>query len=135
MVEQSEQRHVLILSDAEDIHALLRELLEDEGYRVSSLPYLTGDMADVTAQTPDAILIDCNRMELDGSVAFLRSLRSHAHMREIPIVACTSAVRLIDAYRPQIDELRLRVVPKPFDINDLAAVMAESLSGRSCVTP
>jgi CheY-like chemotaxis protein len=135
MADEHEPGRVLVLSDAEDIQSVLRELLEDEGYRVTTGAYLTGDIDTVTSRSPDAILIDCNRMELDESVRFLRTLRSHAHLRDTPIIACTSAVRLIDAYRPQIEELELHVIPKPFDLNILAAVIADSLARHPGATP
>lgn len=131
MAEQGTPGHVLVLSDAEDISLLIRELLEDEGYRVTSGAYLAGDIDEVTGLAPDAILIDCNSMELDPSVAFLRKVRSYPHLRHIPIVACTSAVKLIDEYRPQVEELGLHVIKKPFDINDLAVVIAEGLAGHT----
>ena len=128
------RRHVLVLSDAEDIHFVIRELLEDEGYDVTSLAYLTGDVSAVTSLTPDAILIDCNRMELDESVSFLQTLRSWPHLQDIPIVACTSAVRAVDAYHDQIAPLDVQIVKKPFDINKLASIMSGSLAGRPSST-
>lgn len=130
MSEQGTSSHVLVLSDAEDIQQILQELLEDEGYRVTTQAYLTGAIDAIASQTPDAILIDCNRMELDESVAFLGEIRSYAHLRDIPIVACTSAVRLIEAYQPTIQELDIQVIRKPFDIDILAGVIAESLALR-----
>src|SRR5687767_6211963 len=128
MSEQVHPGHILVLSDTEDIHAVIRELLEDEGYRVTSGAYLTGDIDAVTSQAPDAILIDCNRMELDGSVAFLTEIRSWPHLRDIPIVACTSAVRLVDDYHEAIESLDLQIVKKPFDIDTLASIISDSLA-------
>ena len=42
----------------------------------------------------DAILIDCNRMELEESVSYLREIRALPHLRDTPIIASTSAVKL-----------------------------------------
>jgi CheY-like chemotaxis protein len=134
MAERDTHAHVLVLSDAQDIHSLIRELLVDEGHRVTSGSYLTGDIGAVTSQAPDVILIDCNRMDLDESVDFLRTIRSYAHLRDIPIVACTSAVRVIDNYLSQIEELNLQIVKKPFDINNLAIIVADSLDGWTSTT-
>jgi CheY-like chemotaxis protein len=130
MAERETSRHVLVLSDAEEIHLVIRDVLEDEGYRVTSGAYLNGDIGNVTRESPDAILIDCNRMDLDQSVMFLREVRSWPHLREIPIIACTGAVRQIEEYRPQVDELGLRIILKPFDIDELAMVVAGSFAGK-----
>lgn len=134
MAEQDTRRHVFVLSDAEDLHSVIRELLEDEGYRVTSGAYLMGDINVVTSQSPDAILIDCNRMELEESLAFLRTLRSWPHLQDIPIVACTSAVRLVDDYHVELKELSVRVIKKPFDINNLADIISDSLAGLPYTT-
>lgn len=130
MAGHATREHILVLSDTEDVLLVIRELLEDEGYEVSVDAYLTGDVESVKRTSPDAILIDCNRMELEESVGYLREIRSLPHFRDIPIIASTSAVRIIDDYQPQVEELGLRVLRKPFDIDNLAEIVAESLGGR-----
>jgi len=123
-------RHILVMSDTEDVRLVIHDLLVEEGYRVTHHPYLTGDIATVTGASPDAIVIDCNRMDLDESVAYLRRVRQQAHLRDIPIIASTSAVRVIDRYAAEVEELHLRVLRKPFDIEILAGIVAECLSDR-----
>lgn len=125
MARRIESPHILVLSDDEDVRLVIEDLLEEEGYRVTHGPYLTGDIAEVLRSTPDAIVIDCNRMELDESVSFLRTVRNASHLREIPIIASTSAVKIIDGYGDEVAELGLRVIRKPFDIDRLAVVVAE----------
>lgn len=130
MTAHATREHILVLSDAEDVLTVIRELLEDEGYRVTVDAYLTGNVASVKKASPDAILIDCNRMELEESVSYLREIRALPHLRDTPIIASTSAVRIIDNYQPQVEELGLRILRKPFDIEKLAEVVAESLDER-----
>lgn len=130
MSTQGTSRHVLILSDAEEIQQMLREFLEEEGYEVTSQAYLTGEVEAVTRQSPDAILIDCNRKELEESVEFLKQIRLSPHLRDTPIVACTSAVRIIDDYLPALDEMSVHVIKKPFDIDVLANVIANNLASQ-----
>lgn len=123
-------RHILVLSDDEDVRLVIHDLLEEEGYRVTDRPYLSGDTETTLRATPDAILIDCNRMELDASVEFLRIVRSEPHLREIPIIASVSAVKILDDYQHEVNALGLRVLRKPFDIERLAEVIAECFAER-----
>lgn len=129
MSDQGVPRHILVLSDDEDVRLVIRDLLEDEGYRVTNRPYLTGDTEEVLRATPDAILIDCSRKELDESVAFLHRVRAVPHLTDIPVIASTSAVKVIDDYQHEVDALRLHVVRKPFDIEVLADVVASCFVG------
>lgn len=125
MSEGHVPRQILVLSDDEDVRLVIHDLLEEEGYRVSNRPYLTGDAETTLRATPDAILIDCNRMELDESIAFLHRVRDQPHLAHIPIIASTSAVKIIDNYQHEVDALGVRVLRKPFDIEMLADVVAE----------
>ena len=128
MSDRRAPRHILVLSDDEDIRLVIHDLLEEEGYRVTHRPYLTGALEEVLRSTPDAIVIDCSRMDLNESVAFLRTVRGEDHLRAIPIIASTSAVKVIDAYGDEVEELGLRIIRKPFDIDLLAGVVAECFS-------
>ena len=131
MSDQDVPRHILVLSDDEDVRLVIRDLLEDEGYRVTNRPYLTGDTEAVLRETPDAILIDCSRKELDESVTFLHRVRGVPHLADIPIITSTSAVKVIDDYQHEVDALRLLVVRKPFDIELLANVVAQAFADQS----
>lgn len=130
MSDQRGPRHILVLSDDEDVRIVIHDVLEEEGYRVTNRPYLTGDAGETLRATPDAILIDCNRKELDESVEFLRTVRAEPHLREIPIIASVSAVKILDDYQHEVDALGLRVLRKPFDIERLVVVVAECFAER-----
>ena len=128
MARQGARGQILVLSDSQDMQFVIRELLEDEGYGVDTGPYLTGDIETVASSSPDAIVIDCNRMELEESVTYLRAIRAFPHLGEIPIIASTSAVRIIDEFQSEVDEMGLRVLRKPFDIEVLATALNEQLA-------
>lgn len=134
MTGDSNSRHLLVLSDDEDVRLVIQDLLEEEGYRVTHRPYLTGDTDEVLRSTPDGIVIDCNRKGLDESVAFLSTVREVPHLAGIPIIASTSAVRVIDQYQDVIDELAIHILRKPFDIELLAEVVASCFAENEDVT-
>ncbi|HPF73335.1 MAG: sigma-54 dependent transcriptional regulator [Lysobacteraceae bacterium] len=50
--------HILIVDDEPDIRGLLRDVLEDEGYRVSDAPDAEAARLLVAQQAPDAVLLD-----------------------------------------------------------------------------
>jgi CheY-like chemotaxis protein len=128
-------RHILVLGDDEDVRLVIGDLLDEEGYQVSHGPYLDGDTEAVLRTTPDAIVIDCNRMDLDGSVAFLRRVRAQPHLAGIPIVASTSAVKVVDQYQQEVDALGLHIIRKPFDIELLADAVAACFTDQRSTAP
>ncbi len=49
--------HVLVMNDTQEILDLLRELLEEEGYRVSTSLYVL-DLTKIKTLAPDVIVLD-----------------------------------------------------------------------------
>jgi CheY-like chemotaxis protein len=58
MTEPANQKHILAMNESDDVLKLFRELLEDEGYRVTTQPYLDKDLGRIEAAEPDLILLD-----------------------------------------------------------------------------
>ncbi len=56
--DSSVQRHVLAINDNVDVLALFTELLEEEGYRVSTQVYVDKDLKAIEDLAPDLINLD-----------------------------------------------------------------------------
>jgi len=80
---------VLIVDDDPDLRALLRRMLEREGYRVSEADNGRVALARVREHTPGAILLDLMMPEMDG-FEFLEALRRDEAGRAIPIIVITA---------------------------------------------
>lgn len=122
--------HVLVMDGVPAILDLLREILEEDGYRVTtSLECL--NPSQLRALSPDAILQECR---FAGAPAFdkqyLRTLRDNSALAHIPIIFCTTCTRVVQdaALAEQLRQLHVRVVRKPFDIDELLAILAEALT-------
>ena len=130
MTEDGRQPHILVVNDSQEIIDLLRELLEEEGYRVStSLAVLNLDK--LKALTPDLIVQD---LSFEGTQEvgwrFLTMSRLDRELSRVPLVLCTAAVTTVKDpdMAAQLDRLGVRVVLKPFDINQLLAAIEEALT-------
>ena len=80
---------VLIVEDAEDSRYLMRLELEQLGYLVIEAE--NGEKAVELAlqERPDIILMDLTLPVMDG-LAATAEIRSHAEMRNVPIIAVTA---------------------------------------------
>ena len=80
---------VLIIEDNEQNLYLITYLLETAGYRVIQAMDGLAGIELAKSVDPDLILLDIQLPGMDG-YAVARELRSHAVLKEVPIVAVTS---------------------------------------------
>ena len=112
-------RHILAGDDSPDILELFRDILESEGHRVS-LSSEALSLDQVKRVAPDLIILDHMIDEGEGSGwQLLEQLRRDPDTADLPVVVCTGAVHRVRENEALLDELDVRVVLKPFDIDRL----------------
>lgn len=118
-------RHILAIDDDNEIRSLVRDVLEDEGYRVSTRPAVDKDLGAIIATAPDLIILDYRWANEDGGWSLLQLLRMDPRTAHLPVVLCTGAVKHVAALRSRLADMRVAVVFKPFDITQLTTTIAE----------
>ena len=129
--------HVYVLNDTPAILELFRELLEDEGYRVTTDAFnvVAPDLklADIRQAKPDVVILDFMIGGEQVGWQVLQLLRMDRETRHIPAIVCTGAVRQVEELQAHLAEMRVAVVLKPFDIDrlltELALVLREAKEG------
>jgi len=87
-VSETILKHILIVDDMPEIHQPLKELLEDEGYKVTmTKDGLTG-FQTALAQKPDLILLDIMMPGLSG-LQVLDKLREYRATQSTPVMMLT----------------------------------------------
>jgi CheY-like chemotaxis protein len=79
------KQHVLVVDDEKDIVEFLTELLEDNGYRVSSANDGIEAMEAISEEKPDLILLDLQMPEETGT-GFYRKLQHKKQLKDIPVI-------------------------------------------------
>jgi CheY-like chemotaxis protein len=130
MTVEPRRWHVHVIDDAPAILDLMRELLEEEGFQVSTRCGAPSDLSEIKALQPSLIILDCLRPGQATGWSLLQALKLDRDTCAIPIVLCTSAARRVKALECDLAAMNVAVVLKPFDIDELVAVISESL--RSC---
>lgn len=119
MADSIGQRHVLVINDTQEILDLFREILEDEGYRVSMYSYAFRDLDEIKQDRPDLIILDF----IIGGEAYgwqlLQKIKMDRATATIPIIVCTAAVQLARELEGHLKEKGVGIILKPFDIDDL----------------
>lgn len=124
-----QQPHILCINHAPEILELLRVLLEDEGYCVSTLMMVEHSLDAIVSLSPDVITIDYMWSTSDNEWTYLNLLTIDPRTRHIPVILCTAAVRHATEMEDHLRTIGVRVVFKPFDIDDLLAAV------RACLDP
>ena len=123
-------RHILAIDDDHAIRSLLRDVLEDEGYRVSTRPAVDKDLGAIVATAPDLIVLDYRWANEDGGWSLLQLLRRDPRTAHLPVVLCTGAVKQVAAMRNRPADMRVAVVFKPFNISQLTTTIAALLTAE-----
>ena len=135
MTANGRQPHILIVNDTQEILDLMQELLEDEGYRVTTSLALL-DIDKVKKIAPDVIVQDLlfeGTQELGWK--FLTLARLDPVLAQIPLVLCTAAVRTVTnpEMAEQLNQKGIRIVLKPFTIEDLLTTLDEVRTAQSLI--
>ena len=82
-------RNALVIDDLRDNRAILRSLLEREGWDVAEAEHGRAGLDAIAERRPSLILLDLMMPVMDG-FEFLRELRNRPDGREIPVVVVTA---------------------------------------------
>lgn len=120
--------HILVINDTQEILDLFRDILEEEGYRVSLYSHAFNDLEEIKRQAPDLILLDF----LIGGEAqgwqMLQKLKMDRETMRIPVVVCTAAVKLVQELEGHLRAKSIGIIMKPFDIDDLTTEVRRYLT-------
>jgi CheY-like chemotaxis protein len=121
-----DRAHILVMNDAQEIIDLLRDLLEDEGYRVSASIYVL-DLNRVKELAPDVMVLDIMFAGQNKGWLFLTMARLDPQVRQVPIILCTADVDTVENLGEQLERLDVQVVYKPFELEQLTDAIDAAL--------
>ncbi len=121
------RHHILVVNDTQEILDLFRDILEEEGFRVSLYSYAINDLAEIKRIAPDLIILDFIIGGEDTGWQLLQKLKMDRQTMTIPVVVCTAAVRLVQDLEGHLRAKNVCVILKPFDIDDLITQVNASL--------
>jgi two-component system KDP operon response regulator KdpE len=113
---------VLVVEDDRDISAVLRTLLEAEGYRVAVAACAERALLEARAHRPDLMLLDLGLPDRDGQ-SVIREVRGFSPLPIIVLSARTMEAERIAALDAGADDY----VTKPFSSRELLARVRAAL--------
>ena len=118
---------ILVINDTQELLEMFRMLLEEEGYEVvlSGMPILK--VGEVEQIQPDLIILDIIFGDHKTGWQMLQMLKMQRSTAQIPIIVCTAALREVQEQEGYLIAQNVRVIYKPFDIDDLLGMIKKLL--------
>ena len=129
------RQHILAINNSVDVLALFIELLEPEGYRVSTQVYVDKDLKAIEALAPELIILDYMWAAEDFGWSLLQMLRMNRGTAQVPIILCTGAVAHVWETEDHLMTMKVDVVYKPFEIDHLIDVIRRVLAADGEIVP
>jgi CheY-like chemotaxis protein len=122
-------QHVLVFEDNDAMRDLYRELLEEEGYRLTLAANPEMEPADVAALAPDLIVLDLLFGRRSRGIELLDALQSDPRTRHIPVLVCSADTTFLTERRDELAARTCGAIAKPFGLDTLLAAV------RGCLLP
>jgi two-component system NtrC family sensor kinase len=121
-----ERPWVLVVDDESIIAQLIADVLGGEGYDVDTAPHGVAALERLAQRTYDVVLSDLRMPELDGLGLFREIEQRYPDLLQ-RFVFITGTSEHAD-YQGFIDDVKVPVLTKPFDMMDLVRVVQELLA-------
>jgi len=121
------KHHILVINDTQEVLEVMRDLLEDEGYRVTLHSDAIRDIDRIREIAPDMVILDHLMGDEEYGWQIIQKLRLDRELARLPIVVCTAAARMVRELEGHLKAKGITVVLKPFDIDDLLNAVRAAL--------
>ena len=121
---------IMVVDDTQEILALFRAILEDEGYQVHLHAYAIQDLAEIERVAPDLLILDFVMTEEKSGWQLLQQLKMRPSTADLPVVICTGALQQVEELEGHLKALGVEVVLKPFHIEGLLGAVRRALATR-----
>jgi CheY-like chemotaxis protein len=130
----AEPKHVLVINDTEEVLELFRDILTAMGHRVSATTFAPEDLTEVTRINPDLVIMDLVFRGEAAGWQLTQKLRMSRETERIPIIVCTAATKAVREQEGWLVANAVKVVPKPFRVDDLELAVTKALELPDLVT-
>ena len=117
--EQMQRQHIFVVNGSADFLDVVRELLQDEHYNVTTTNFVPRTFKQVETAQPSLLIVDLIHGEMAGW-DLLAELRHEAATRNIPMILVSTSNQLLEkAEAERVIWGDDRYLLKPFSLNAL----------------
>src|SRR6266542_2428735 len=118
---------VLVVNDDTTFLQLMEQLLEDEGYRAEALKETKGALEYIKRERPSLVVLDIRINNEEAGLLLLDLITLDPETRSIPVIVANANLRALAGREDQLAAKGIYVIAKPFDIDELGALIRTAL--------
>jgi two-component system response regulator VicR len=123
--EQMQRQHIFVVNGSVDFLDVVRELLQDEHYNVTTTNFVPHTFKQIETARPSLLIIDLIHGEMAGW-DLLAELRHEAGTRDIPVILVSTSKQLLEkAETERVIWGGDRYFLKPFSLDKLLQAIQE----------
>lgn len=119
---------IAVVNDDTEFIALMRDLLSEEDYRVSTHLVAHNAYQELLAGRPDLIVLDIRMGTPEAGWQLLELLRLNRATARIPVIVCSADAPFLRAKQEHLREQGYAILEKPFDIDTLLEKVGAALA-------
>jgi DNA-binding response OmpR family regulator len=125
--EQMGRKHVYVVNGSPDFLDIVRQLLQDENYNVTTTNFVPLSFETINAAQPALVIVDLVLGEHAGW-GLLAQLRKAISTRNIPVLLVSTRPHLLEEAREHHEDFGGdRYLLKPFDLEDMLTMIEETI--------
>lgn len=118
----------IFITDDDQVYVeLIQEVLLDAGYQNICCRVGDGTIHHILDAQPSLVLLDINTSNPGRGWSILDALRLHPKTRHIPVIICSTDMRMINEKANMLRELGCQTLEKPFDLEALIEKVATAV--------
>jgi CheY-like chemotaxis protein len=118
---------IMVINNSDDILALFSKILTNENCQVFLQLFLNSDLREVRRIKPDLIILDYYVGREGVGWEFLQLLKMEESTANIPVLICTTAVKLAHDIGGYLATKQVTVLRKPFESHDLTNAVENAM--------
>lgn len=122
-------KKILVIDDNSDLLELLNEALTAEGYEVECASHIDNIYESVRNSRPALVIVDYILQGINGG-ELCHQLKINPRTSHLPVVMITGYSRVLESLGSYGAD---HLLAKPFDLNELLAVVNSYFSGKEAV--
>ena len=121
----------MVINNSDDILALFQKILATNDCEVFLQLFLNSDLREVRKIKPDLIILDYYVGREGVGWEFLQLLKMEETTAVVPVLICTTAVKLAHEIAGYLATKQVTILRKPFESRDLVSAVQAALQGGS----
>jgi CheY-like chemotaxis protein len=123
--EQMQRQHIFVVNGSADFLDVVRELLQDENYNVTTTNFVPQTFEQIESARPSLLIVDLIHGEMAGW-ELLADVRHQAATRDIPVILVSTSQHLLEkAEAERVIWGGDRYFLKPFSLDALLQAIQE----------